>query len=105
MAGSRCHVDRPMARRAQIAAAAVLDRLESTTLNIRSRRVGSFRRPGNDRLDQEFVIQTLVFEVAFFFSHPLLQAPMRLNAEFTHLALLSVGENDEIRFSSTPADF
>src|SRR5689334_4399381 len=83
---------------AQITAAAVFDRLEGAALNIRSRRIGSFRRPGDDRLDQKFVIQTFVLEVAFFLSHPLLQASVRLNAEFAHLAFLSVGRDDKVYF-------
>src|SRR5438132_8852264 len=86
VAAGGCHIDRPMAGRAQIAAAAFFDGLKCAALNLLRHRVDGLHvsRPGYDGLDEKFVVQFFILEVTFFFRYPFLQSAMRLNQEFPH---------------------
>jgi hypothetical protein len=88
-----------MAGGAEVTAAAVLDGLEGAPLNVRRRRLDARRigRSGDNRLDEEFVVETFLFEIAFFLGDPLLETPMRLNPEFSHnRAPVTLSSNERI---------
>src|SRR6516225_1591274 len=83
----RSHVDRPMTSQAKFASPAIFDRLERASLHLCWSRFSGLNvaRPSSDRLYKKLIVQPLVLEVAFFFRHPFLKTPMRLNSKFGHL--------------------